>query len=298
MDGYSEEVLNIAHMYQLLNEQFKANLKHFYVRLTLWLANHLNIPSQLCCIGNTAVNGRSPIVMGTPTITHETDTDRHLRVVDGAIIYGGFNDSARLPDTPQILHGDIGDTTIGGASYTISENPNLAGLHPPSSVIIPLQDYREICFSNGAAELIDVKVSKGDEALLFYGDVSHGGKTRQLDENNFSHHASFHVYLLSTLHEADQDNFTLDSVGIANTVPQLLPMLKVPEQLHCVKGIGNRFVAAAKFGMENKGGTAQMATLVTKFAGTLLETLDSEQQKTAMAEINKKLSSKRGRNES
>ena len=273
-----------ADMYNLGDDQFKIDLKHFHLRFILWFANYMNIPSQLCNIGDTAVNGKSPIVMGTPTICHEGTTKLHLHIANATIIFGGHNDSA-LPNTPQILHEDFGYMKVaGGEEYSISENANLSDKQCPGSVIIPIQDYRELCFAKGTV-IDNVRVEKGDEALFFLGDVSHGGQTHTLDKNNLSYHPSIHLYIKSDLHTADVEDFNIDTNGIANNYPQLLPMLKVPEQLIGVDEIGTRFVNAATQGMRNQGGTTQMATLIGKHVVALLKALNEEQREIVLSQM-------------
>jgi hypothetical protein len=246
----------------------------------------MNVSTQLFGLVHTASNdGNSFIMVGEPTIPHETVTEKHLTIEDAATIYGGHSNLHKLSD--QVQHTDFaGDPKRG----KITKNKDLVGKQTPGSIVYPLIDERSLYIMQGDTNKQDV-TAKLNDALFFSGDVVHGGKTTKQPKRDqkLLLHPSLHVYLRSSNHQTSKEGFTLDTDAIANVNPELLPLVHASEQVASVKKIGNRFVAASEAAMSNAGGNKQMSNVVRKTAISLVDLLDEEEQRQLIQTLNNNL---------
>lgn len=96
----------------------------------------------------------------------------------------------------------------------VRENPRLFGLAKPGSIIIPLDQERQIYFLN--PEKFPRTIER-NEIALFAGDVEHGGMTKewvgdpaQVDGGPVTNDPSLHIYVLSDHHPLFNSNLLYD----------------------------------------------------------------------------------------
>lgn len=105
----------------------------------------------------------------------------------------------------QICHADFCQILIDGEWISCSDNPQLQHIFVPGSLILALDDYREIYV--GSADNI-VHIKKG-EYYFFQGDTPHGGLTWRYDPTTkevVKWHPSLHLYVESIYHRRDMED--------------------------------------------------------------------------------------------
>jgi hypothetical protein len=133
--------------YDLNNPTFQKDLGHLHIRLVLFLANHLDIASELPFeITNHPMN-----VYPTGHILPQSAP--HLSLTGESIIFGGYmNDEyqKKAMVVHQIPHNDIAEQVngVGELPCSVSNNPDLRDKFKPGSIIIP-NTTRDIFVFNG-----------------------------------------------------------------------------------------------------------------------------------------------------
>ncbi len=196
--------------YGLHTLEFQESLKKLYARLSIVLANELNIAHEL--------NFEKPefshnVIPPNSTMSlhhHLTNiTQRHLSLQNPSIIFGGYNGQNTQEIIHQIPHTDY--APVGGVDLTDSDN--FQTNFKPASLFLPLVDTRKIIFYkdvNGNIMEHEVVVHKG-QMLVFEGDVVHGGASYN-DDHQSQHlqlYPALHLYLYSTEHPSNMDTFTI-----------------------------------------------------------------------------------------
>ncbi|KAK1734890.1 hypothetical protein QTG54_014350 [Skeletonema marinoi] len=196
------------------------------VRLLLYIANTFNIPDEIFLM-ETHDNLRKMQAKKTDLNVgyslSNTDSACHLSLTGESIVHGGFQTPGFERDHPkpihQIPHQDIGEASVNGKNYSVSQNPWLKKLFKPSSIFIPIcEQGRKIVFFPPLGTLLGqqcdptvVTVKKG-QLLIFEGDVVHGGFTyaRPNDDNEpLPLYPSLHCVLQSSLHKRDLESFDI-----------------------------------------------------------------------------------------
>lgn len=197
--------------YDLNNPSFQKDLGHLQIRLVLFLANHLDIASEL------------PFeITNYPTNVYPTDhilppSAPHLSLTGESIIFGGYmNDEYRKKAilVHQIPHNDIGEQVNGvdESPWSVSNNPDLRDKFKPGSIIIPNTTRDIYVFSgNASVEKRIVKLEK-NEMIVFEGDLVHGGMSYvATPEEKLVLYPSIHYFLASTHHKRDLDEFHISA---------------------------------------------------------------------------------------
>ncbi len=199
-------------------------------RLILLFANTMNIGREICgCnytdeiqILNPDNNSKYKAVTTSFGTDSETFPSPHLSFELPTIIYGGKQAATYLTRTNQITHRDLikCDITDGSRDeYEVTDNPNLKDLFKPGSILIPLTPKGRRIQIGGTIQTIQYR-----QAIFFQGDCSHAGYT--IPCNEYDHcNPALHLYLMSTNHPVDPNNFAIDLDYVRLHQPQLLNLI-------------------------------------------------------------------------
>ena len=187
---------------------------HIKLRLILWFANTMNAPSEVYSPPLEDRCSAKSAVLEIGSSKHYTGpcNGPHLHIMEPSFLFGGHQGNHPGPMRDQIAHCDIGSLNIDGVEYSVSRNPRLSNHAKPCSLVIPLEDYRDLCFYEGDYTKQNCRAFKG-ECIVFSGDTPHGGQTYARDE---CWHPSIHYHMTSCHHVKDYSQFEIASDVVAN----------------------------------------------------------------------------------
>lgn len=212
---------NISPKCNMDREQYDARHNILQLRISLWFANNMNVPTELF--------GTFPSVEGfnkdpkTTIGNYNSDlfgkrNERHLTNVVPTMLFGGKERDWSEFECDQVIHKDFCNTTDG---HSVSENPRLKGFGKPGSLIIPVSKAGRRVWIDG--KYIGVPFG---QALFFVGDCPHAGVSvpakLYVDKEC---QPALHSYIVSTRHQVQIDEFELDLDQIALYQPMLFYML-------------------------------------------------------------------------
>ena len=241
LDGVDvlQQRMDQLNLYNIDTNKFQNRKEASILRTTLWLANVLNVPSEFCDLPDKDLHTKKTAYLVVGDMPHDNLTSYnppHLKCHSPSFLFGGHQgDDKTLPITNQPYHCDQTSIIMNGSEFSVSNNPHLQDHLRPFSVIIPLEDCRDVVTvtSNGLREH---RILKG-EAFILEGDTTHAGRTTTaaVDPQKQSYHTSLHLHFCSTKHQLNTDEFEIDIEAVSLYSPQLLPRLGEKQQLCALK---------------------------------------------------------------
>lgn len=207
--------------YSLSTEDVQLGMKRINIQVCLMMANTLGRGSEFS-FGDTSIRTDRRKTKGNEDeedrniykVFHTEPESNHLTLANPSIIVGGYTTKTTTHD--QMPHFDISLHE----NNTVSENPSLHGLLPPSTILIPLTaDGRKVnIFSVGKdGKSIANKVHVGyGEMLVFKGDKHHGGVTYSCTDGDIKTDPALHLLLESRLHPNDEKHLNISTFDILN----------------------------------------------------------------------------------
>ena len=255
-------------------------LQHALIlRLSTWLANTCNVPHEFFDIpefehgmGGLKTNATTKLNINSQDDSQKHD--RHVWICGATLIYGNHKGDYEGLPIDQMTHIDIMSTVIDGLPFSVSNNPKLTGHFKPGSLIIPLHDWREVYIYRGPGKKDKLQIMK-NQALLFEGDVEHGGCTSEFFDG---WHPSLHLYVYSDLHiPKDPDRFEVSVDAIISDAPCMLSRLHVNHQVEGLETLKSMLVEAYKNASRNSVKiNNSMRDLITELQQLLEENLSIE----------------------
>lgn len=202
----TQELIN--RQYDLDTPKFSVELNKLIGRLSIVLANDLNIANELN-FQQVEYPHNIPSNQSHIAPHHPHTSSQHLRLTNPSIIFGGYNGAHTQKTVHQTPHMDYAPVN----DVHLSESDKFRFDWKPSSVIIPLEDERNvIIYSDIDGKMTEemVKVSRG-QMLVLEGDKVHGGESYDAPKQNPSLHPALHLYLYSRQHPCDLNTFTIST---------------------------------------------------------------------------------------
>ncbi len=210
---------SINRHYGLDNDEFQRDLELTMRRVTLFLANHLNIADEL---NFSTTHSRENIVPPNeerrlhPAI--ERSDTHHLSDKKPSMLICGFARTGLEP-VDQAPHSDFGTSNDG---LEIQNNPRLTTSFKPFTVIVPLLQSRKIVMyqeRNGSIYKNVLETKPGEIMILDAGCI-HGGYTYKDPTPRWERlphvYPALHIYFPSSRHITDTRDLTISSHHIMN----------------------------------------------------------------------------------
>lgn len=269
--------------YHLDSDDFKKKMKMFYIRISYWYANVMDVSAEVFDMSSMVQTGRVACSRKNCAydgcLVHQKAHSKHLYPADASILFGGYAVSG-MPVVDQLVHGDIPPATIGKSEYNVSDNPLLKRMSKPVSIIFPLTESgRQVYFVDEACEKREVKLKFG-QAVVFIGDAAHGGMTYTKKRGSSELYPAIHINMLSQLHgmKSEDPVVTMMPEYLLHLFPQEMGRLKVCDQTDAIEPLASKLLEALKSCLKDDG-NCDLKDKMKKFHSDLGEVLEVDSLK-------------------